>query len=296
MSDAMPAITVGQEGGEVYVRSLRSAWPYACTTALVIAALCTAARAGGEAFVHFTGPLAGYDGATGQFADVKTPALTNTGTYATTWAVHFGDLGFPFDNYAGMLFDLKFDGAEISYLNLSLAGPHNSLTVQGVTGVFIGLSVQTPLSAQSTLSKLAVWHPSATNGGTSVSASSIMNLFRLNGYVRNTTAQNNSDIDITIVPYVIRHNQTSAMAVLGQSVWMYRTSLGGWAQPGQGTWVHVTTAVSTSLPASAFYAFGGTIVNTGGYGIEHMPEPASLLLLLGGAGAMVTGRLRRRRA
>lgn len=255
-----------------------------------------------------TGPMAGFIGGSDgsghiyYFEDVKSPPLEDSDFFTTTWALHVSIDDFDgrpdgsLYNYAGVLFDLIYDGHEASSLTVMPAGPHFGATYTLVGG---GSTSQTAFP-------LTMWHISAQSTGVTIYPSSLISLFQVSGHATNTTTCfNNSDIDISASMWVILHAEDTITTVVPGSVWAYMLPGGtAWAsQPGQGIWVHIPPNTSPLvIPHSAFGAFrtipdGSTVVgNVAGYGIEHVPEPLSALLMLAGTGAMITGRLRRRRA
>jgi hypothetical protein len=226
-----------------------------------------------------TGPIPGYLDQAPWFEDVKSPPLAESDWFAVTWGMH---VTYAFTNYAGLLFDLAYDGAETSVLNVSPAGPHVGNTYE-LFGSECGWTVAFPVS---------VWHPNAVNSGATVNSSSLVPAFFLSGHAKATTTGNNSDIDITASVWQILHIVQSGTYQVAASDWLYLT-MGGVnfeSQPMMGTWFHPTSTMQMFIPASAFLATNAWIDNAGGYGIEHIPEPLSALLLMAGAGALVRGR------
>jgi hypothetical protein len=198
---------------------------------------------------------------------------------------------FAFTNFAGLLFDLTYDGHETSLLNVGPAAPYQMYGPTGGPLDFIELPGS--ISESPTVFPMSVWHPNAAQSGTLVESSGMYPLFWVSGHAKNTTPLNNSDIDITISVWQILHIVNSGTYGASPSDYFYMT-MGGQNYemiPGMGTWVHNTHTI-VFLPASAFVATNAWISNVAGYGIEHVPEPVSLLLLVGGAGALLVGRRR----
>jgi hypothetical protein len=242
---------------------------------------CLLAGLSAPAVADTTGPLPGFLGAPPWFEDVKSPPLTDSDTFGVEWAMH---VTFAFTNYAGVLFDLQYDGSEMSSLVVSPLGPHFG-NIYTLSGSQQSTQVAFPLS---------VWHPNAVNSGTTVQSSSLVPLFAIEGHAKNTTPANNSDIDISISVWQILHIVSSGTYVVNASDYVYVSPAGGYAPPLEGTWLHVSETFTTFIPQSAFVATNAFVNNVAGFGIEHVPEPVSALLLLGGSGALFVGRRRRR--
>jgi hypothetical protein len=276
-----------------------TAWAGALGCVTLLAVLSVPVMANDED--NITGPIAGFEapaGAPATFHDVKSPLLSSSGWAYTTWAVH---LAWEYPHYAGMVFRLTFDGHEISSLGLRESGPHTMMEVPGVHGALSGYTFPGSQSSEQVISPIAIWISASQAMGSGISLNTLstpISLFHLSAHVKNSCAADNSDIDVTVTPFVIWHNYLSVTWQLGNSAWVYKTVSGtNWEMtPGAGYWFPASGL--TFVPVSAFFAIGAPddLRNVAGFGIEHIPEPASLLLLLGGAGAMVTGRLRRRRA
>lgn len=267
-------------------------------TALAMLAVLASPAAGNEDGVPSIGPVEGYSPPEFPFfVDVKSPPLQNSQPFQTTWGLHTPER---INNYAGFLFSLEFDSHELSFLSVHEVGIHTG-GIEYDGGLVSGVTFPGSQSTTQFVSPLAVWiDPSdAMNSGISLSASTLIPLFQIVGHAKNTTTQYNSDIDVAAYGLFIVHNPDTLSSVfVSSSFWAYK-SVGGfyWATvPGQGTWYHYDQSFTTTIPASAFYASGGFLIGGAGFGIEHVPEPASMLLLLGGAGSAVIGRLRRRRA
>jgi hypothetical protein len=247
------------------------------------------------------GPLSGFNPATELFDDVYSPPLTTSDTFATTWAMHVEAPFIP--HYAGFLFDITYDGHELSSLSLLPAPPHALVEPDyaPVPGLLPAWTFQGSMSSSPHLSPLAVWIPptSALNSGIQLPTSFVLPLFQLVGHAKNTTPANNGDIDISISFLgVIQHNATPATFHFANSMWVYvvpgSPGVYQWAAPGEGQWLHVPGSSSIFVPPSAFYATNFYYAGAAGYGIEHLPEPISAVLMLAGLGAVVAGRRRRR--
>jgi hypothetical protein len=240
------------------------------------------------------GPIGGYDGS-GWFYDVKSPPLQYSDAFHTTWALHVSDTQW---HYAGFLFDLTYDGEELSFLSLHEVSPHTAIEYDG-GGLGSGVTFQGSQNSLQERGPIAVWinTEDAMNSGICVETSQLVGLFQIVGHAKNTTAANNSDIDIWADGWVIKHKSDTVYSFyVPSSVYIYVTdSADGWETvPGQGMWLHVDTGFTTTIPASAFIAYK-SVCNAAGFGIEHVPEPASIVMLLSGAGVALAGRVRRRR-
>jgi hypothetical protein len=64
--------------------------------------------------------------------------------------------------------------------------------------------------------------------------------------------------------------------------------------PGFGEWVHNPQTFTVHVVNSLFWATTTWISGVGAVGVEHVPEPASAMLVLGGLGTLIAARRRRR--
>jgi hypothetical protein len=169
-------------------------------------------------------------------------------------------------------------------------------------------------NTQSQMKPFTLWAPNAMASGTAHSDYEIVPIFDITLHAKNTTPTNNSDTDIRLAFWNICHlppSWTSDTIELKRSDWVWASS--NWAPtPGDfrlpdplpptatnGHWVHVpfTTCIdfTQAVPGSNFIA---TFVNTAKIGIEHVPEPASMCLIVCGfaaAGMALFSRWRRKR-
>ena len=267
-----------------------------------------------------TGPKDGYiSGIAGDpkddfFVDVKTEPLSDGDTFSTTWAMHVRD---PEVNYAGFLFDIIYDGSELSSLSLMPAGIHVGIEIPGgnaggpIGMMLPGIILEGSQAATTVEGPIAVWIDpmAAMDSGISLAASDLIDLVKVSGVVKNTTPANNSDIDIDIIARRIKHvpgdplEDPPVPVLLMASDFLYitpgvSTSFGhprAETGPGWGFWAHVGTTATFFLPPSAFYATSRSLVNMAGLGIEHVPEPAGITIMLIGVGFLAVGWGRRRR-
>jgi hypothetical protein len=240
--------------------------------------------------------MGGWDPATNTFADFHTPPLQESDVWTTAWGMH---VTFAFTNYAGFLFDLQYDGHELSQIGIFPAGPHVGVEVPGVPGLFEGWTFPGSQSSPQVVSPIAVWvDPGlAQQSGITVNASSLITLFHMTFHAKNTTPANNSDIDITSSPWQILHIVASGTFHLSESMWLYMSPGGDEfaPTPGGGVWVHHQgTTTNLFIPQSAFVATNNFIVNTGGIGIDHIPAPGALAMVVAGLGLGAVAHRRRR--
>ncbi len=260
-----------------------------------------------------TGPKRGINSLTNEFNDVKSPPLQESDIWGTTWMIHIEAPNLPggtgaITNYAGFLFDLQYDGHEVSELGVLPSGPHVALELPGAGGLtdfalFLGSN-----STVQRVEPVAAWiDPGlAIQSGMTLPNSLVTTLVHVTFHAKNTTTAYNSDTDIHISQLgVIRHvpfGQTSQIVSLPASAWVYATpdndpalSQINWASgPGGGVWKHIAVDKNVHIFGSAFWAtpiFNG---HAASYGIEHVPEPATIGLLAAGMVAIGIGRMRRR--
>jgi hypothetical protein len=288
----------------------QTAFAHALASAMAVVVILAASAVGQPAPpLHQTGPLAGYlppeRSGDVYFEDVKSDPLRNGETFYTTWALHIGgddSDGRPdggLHNYAGLLFDLRYDGHELSDLTIWPIGFHKFIEVPSTMGLWDSWVFPGSQSSPQTILPVAAWIRTdfAMQSGITLGyPSSVVSLFGLAGHAKNTFTCNNSDIDITISAWQIVHIAGAQFVQLGPGSWIYVTP-GGTdlaTVPGAGIWQQLTTWLSTTLAPSAFVATNVNVGNVAGYGIEHVPEPLSLLLLAAGVGMAAVGRARRR--
>jgi len=238
----------------------------------------------------------------GVIVDYKTPPLQTSDVIDVPLTFHAPGL---VPNWAGAMIRVHIlDNQEVD--------------VDGIT-LTDGTAITEPFGArsqneQSAAQQFTFWHPSAPNSGVALNQSQMMPVAKLTLHAKNTTPINNSDVDITVGFWNIRHllpGLGSSFIHLNASDYMYGTpnfnpvtqsELPPFTiEPGGGVWFHVTEAAGKTihLPAGQGSHYYATFVNTAKIGMEHVPEPAGVVLLVGGAvaaGLAWLSRRRRRRA
>jgi hypothetical protein len=243
----------------------------------------------------------------GLVSDFKTPPLQTSQTINLPLGIHFSA---PNPGYAG------WAGA---YVQIHLADPSEVDFVQlaPVAGHFGGSGLY-PFGPPSGGSNSAaqfftLWNSAAPGSGLNVNPSLVVPVGSLLLHAKNTTPINNSDFDLTAVVWNIFHLRGpapgSTLIPLPNSAYVYANpstnpvpnSFTGFTLPvpaspapiGSGVWVHQNRLqskflhVPTGHPGSLYYALK---VGTVKVGIEHVPEPATALLL--GAGFALLGASR----
>ncbi len=63
---------------------------------------------------------------------------------------------------------------------------------------------------------------------------------------------------------------------------------------GEGTWVHILEDHTAHNARSWFFGTSTFVTHQGGWGIEHVPAPGGIAMMVGGLGMMGLARRRRR--
>jgi len=227
----------------------------------------------------------------------KTRPLSDSEDYAIDWYAHASE---DMANWAGVVFKSHMlDTSEVDSLWITTFPGHLSQT-----------TVAGP-NANSHAVTATWWHPDATASGVTMSESDVTSnpFARWDFKAANTTVAGNSDADLSLIACNIFHLAEGKTMTLFESDYVWATS-GSNPVQGEpfpenpphpdnpnGLWQHVafTTVYTVTAPfASNFYATfsGATLV-----GVDHVPEPATALLLVAGgcAALMFAWRARRRR-
>jgi hypothetical protein len=220
------------------------------------------------------------------FGVLKTPRLGDTDTFQVGLSYHTDN---PKANWAGVIVDIIID---FNPVEASFVGAGGAASFSAVVGKPPGVQY---------------WHTQAMASGWQPQASVPVPLGTMTFHATNTDPAYNSEAtpDIKFSAWNIWHVTTgmsTQQGVLYPSMWVYvgagqEASDWGYGtepQPGQGTWVHVAQTKTVHLVASWFWATATSCFGEGGVDVMHIPEPISGLMLLGGLGAFITARRRRR--
>jgi hypothetical protein len=254
-----------------------------------------------------------------QIQVIKTPPLAESESIQLSVGTHI-PFAPPWAGYAGAIVKAHL----LDNQELDVTSFHPLLPVRTPGGT-LPASVPVPnpfgppsANAQSVPISVTYWNPNAQNSGIPVWTSQFIPLATLALHAKNTTPANNSDVDATFMFWNIWHivagtqfasqflrlNPSDRIWVTSNinSVGQIHNALSGFdlnkPTPFSPTahWLHILDTVTFHLtggPGSTFYA---TFVGTVGLGIEHVPEPASGLLVAGGLLALALGgRARQRR-
>ena len=227
----------------------------------------------------------------------KSPPLEEGEIWGQWVSYHIDE---PIFGYAGILFQVTYDTHELSQLRLIPGTGHVGFE-QGTSGIVPVLSLPGSQSTTQTAGPIAMWATGASESGWNLEPSSAVSM-SFSFTAKNTTPLNNSDTDIIISAWLIRHVLfPPEPIVLEASDWVYVSASGTagginppGAAPGQGRWSHVTSSHFAVLDPSILIATK-VFASSFKYGIEHVPEPAAMSLIVVGAGSMIAARWRRRK-
>ncbi len=258
------------------------------------------------------GDTVGIDTGSGPVSDFKTPPMQSSQTINLPISVHFGAPNPAYAGWAGAFMQVHLaDPNEVDVVQILPAGGHF-----GGSGPYpFG-----PPSAGAPSAALffTIWNNNAPQSGINVNPSLVVPFGTLALHAKNTTPINNSDFDLTAIVWNIFHLRGpapgSTLIPLPQSAYVYanpstnpipnsftaNTLPVPLAPPaiGSGVWRHQNRVVTKFLhvpsghPGSFYYAIKAGTVKVG---IEHVPEPATGMLLVGGLALLGTSRYLRRR-
>ena len=218
------------------------------------------------------------------FGDFFTPPLSASQSTSVPISYH---VTFGFPNWAGVHITANIDPTEASFAGFT---PAQGFITTGAGG------------------SITVWSTNASNSGQSVFTSVPIPLGSLQLHAKGTTPLNNGDIDVVFQNvfniFHVAPVSASATTLFSTATWVYlppAVPVSQWGQgaPPQvvdGVWVHLTASLTVHLNQSWFWgtSFFFNPGASGGIGIENVPAPASMAILMGGFGAIGFARRRRR--
>ncbi len=219
------------------------------------------------------------------FGDFFTPALSASQSTSIPISYH---ITFGFPNWAGVRFTANIDPTEANFTGFT---PAQGFITTGAGG------------------SITVWSTNASNSGQSVFSSVPIPLGSLTLHAKGATPLNNGDVDVVFQNvFNIQHVTSvsaSATTLFSTATWVYlppAVPVSQWGQGtppqvGDGVWEHLTAKQQPlQLNLSWFWgtSFAFNAGASGGIGIENVPAPASVAILIGGFGALGFARRRRR--
>lgn len=245
------------------------------------------------AWADSVGPMTGWNGTS--FGDIKTPPLTGS----QSWSVPIGyHATSAFPDWAGANIVIKWDTTEVNFTGVTpMAG-------YMVTSPFAPVLTT---AGEYSVGAFTVWAPGAFQSGMfNGPVSSPFTIANFDFNAVGTTPANNSDNDILFGPFFtfpwgfnIFHFASTGPFMFLASDMVYLSTAGGnpvmpsTPEPGQGAWFHVASSGALPVQASNFLGTATFFALEGAVGVEHVPEPASILLVLSGAGSLLIARRRR---
>ncbi len=240
-------------------------------------------------------------------------ALAACAAAGPVMADSIGPAGFPFGDF----FTQPLSGSQNTSVPISYhvtfgfgnwAGVHFSALIDPTEANFTGFTPAQGFITTGAGGSITVWSTNASNSGQSVFTSVPIPLGSLTLHAKGATPLNNGDVDVVFQNvFNIQHVTSvsaSATTLFSTATWVYlppAVPVSQWGQGtppqvGDGVWVHLTATLSVHLNESWFWgtSFFFSPGDSGGIGIENVPAPASMAILMGGFGAVGFARRRRR--
>ncbi|MCH8005908.1 MAG: PEP-CTERM sorting domain-containing protein [Planctomycetes bacterium] len=244
-------------------------------------------------------------------------AVTACAVAGPVMADSIGPAGFPFgDFFTPPLSASQSTSVPISYHVTfgfgDWAGVHFSTIIDPTEANFTGFTPAQGFNTTGAAGSVTVWLANASNSGQSVFTSVPIPLGSLVLHAKGATPlKNNGDIDVVfqkvfnifhVAPATTQSFSTTTGLI---GTWLYLppavpVSLWGQGTPpqvGDGVWVQLT-AKQQPLQLNLSWFWGTSFFfdpgASGGIGIENVPAPASVAILIGGFGAFGFARRRRR--
>lgn len=258
--------------------------------------------------------------AQGVVTDIKTPPLQNSDTFNLKLDIHPAADSPPYAGWAGAR--MKMHVLDADEMDVDAIVPVAGSSTGGPTGPpYIEPFGPRSENRASEPRFFTAWHPLAQESGINVQQSVNQPVFDVEVHVKGSDPSGNSDVDATFMFWNIWHlrpgNWDSLVITLEPSDYIWVSSQiddinqlhtvdSNFVFPQEpatinnpnAKWIHVLDTArfhltGPTVPGSQFWA---TFLNTATLGIEHVPEPASGVLLAGGMAFGFVGLwLRRRR-
>jgi hypothetical protein len=277
--------------------------------------------------------------------EIKTPPLRNSDVYTLPITRHFSGVDTPAElpgaGWAGARIKIHIQDPSEVDIDALVAAPGYLIRYPGSpdptgTGLPAGIypAVPNPFGPRSNNVGsvpliVTLIHPLANQSGINPPFSHVEGVLNFVLHAKNTTARNNSDVDVTVMFEDVWH--TRPRTVPGSTLIHFPNSVRLWSfsnvnddpsswqqfhltdpqfnstyrlpegppiENPDGHWVHIPESLVFHnfpgvVPGSNFFAYMATTVL--GIGIEHIPEPVSITLLGMGAVCASMGLFSRRR-
>ncbi len=239
--------------------------------------------------------------------------VTACAVAAPVMADSIGPAGFPFgDFFTPPLSASQSTSIPISYhvtdVLFAWAGVHFLTNIDPTEANFMGFAAAPGFSTTGAAGSVTVWSTNAGKSGQTISSSVPILLGSLALHAKGATPLNNGDIDVVFQSvfniFHVTPASASGVSTFLTATWLYLppgVPASQWGQGtaplvGEGVWAHLTTTLAVHFSASWFWgtSFFFDPGASGGIGIENVPAPAGVAILMAGFGAVGFARRRRR--